>query len=252
MLRPNRQSPFGKRSSVAIRRVLRQGDRFTCGVCRKVYGREADAETCLAQCLHAHLNPSTAIVAEVAGASKRYRCHFCKRLHDDKERAKQCAAACKAKSQAAIAAEAAVKVAAAPVSQPSPMLMPTAAPKKKRATVRVGQDHKYLRDGRKLVCRKCNAEHPNLDLVIACYDGHPAKVKGDAAVATPRPAAPARDESTSTPAVAAAPEPAPAAPAPPSDDHKFSRDGARYVCRGCKKKFFTRGDVGQCFDSHAA
>ncbi|MBF0443620.1 MAG: hypothetical protein HQK54_17065 [Oligoflexales bacterium] len=31
---------------------------------------------------------------------------------------------------------------------------------------------------------------------------------------------------------------------------KFKRDGAKYVCNKCKKKFFTREEVEKCFDSH--
>ena len=33
-------------------------------------------------------------------------------------------------------------------------------------------------------------------------------------------------------------------------NEKFSRDGAKYVCRKCKKKYFTRVEVETCYDSH--
>lgn len=33
---------------------------------------------------------------------------------------------------------------------------------------------------------------------------------------------------------------------------KFKRDGAKYVCKTCKQKFFTRDDVEKCYDSHNA
>lgn len=31
---------------------------------------------------------------------------------------------------------------------------------------------------------------------------------------------------------------------------KFTRDGAKYVCRKCKAKYFTRAEVEECYDSH--
>ena len=31
---------------------------------------------------------------------------------------------------------------------------------------------------------------------------------------------------------------------------KYTRDGAKYVCKKCKAKHFTKGDVETCFDSH--
>ena len=34
------------------------------------------------------------------------------------------------------------------------------------------------------------------------------------------------------------------------DNDKFVRDGARYVCRVCNERFFTKMEVVQCFDKH--
>jgi len=31
---------------------------------------------------------------------------------------------------------------------------------------------------------------------------------------------------------------------------KFSRDGAKYVCKKCKAKYFTKEEVEKCFDLH--
>lgn len=31
---------------------------------------------------------------------------------------------------------------------------------------------------------------------------------------------------------------------------KYLRDGAKYVCRKCKQKYFTRVEVEACYDSH--
>ena len=31
---------------------------------------------------------------------------------------------------------------------------------------------------------------------------------------------------------------------------KYRRDGAKYVCKKCKAKFFAKEDVEKCYDSH--
>jgi hypothetical protein len=33
---------------------------------------------------------------------------------------------------------------------------------------------------------------------------------------------------------------------------KYTRDGAKYICKKCKGKFFSKDDVEKCFDGHAA
>jgi hypothetical protein len=32
---------------------------------------------------------------------------------------------------------------------------------------------------------------------------------------------------------------------------KYTRDGAKYICKKCKGKHFSKEDVEKCFDSHA-
>ena len=32
--------------------------------------------------------------------------------------------------------------------------------------------------------------------------------------------------------------------------NKYKRDGAKYVCKNCGSKHFTKGDAEACFDSH--
>lgn len=33
---------------------------------------------------------------------------------------------------------------------------------------------------------------------------------------------------------------------------KYTRDGAKYVCKRCKTKHFTKVDVEKCYDGHPA
>jgi hypothetical protein len=193
-------------STVAIKRVLRQGGRYTCGVCRKAYALEAEAEGCLPACLHAHVNPASAVAA-VAG-SKMFRCHYCKRAYGERASAQTCADACRRATQKAVADASALK---------SEEGVRASAP------------------------AKAAAKAPA-----------PARTLAKPVPAKPAPAPPSAPRAQPAPAAKATPPEATTAAPPVGDAHKFIRDGARYVCRGCKQKFFTRDDVCKCFDSHAA
>jgi len=107
-------------------------------------------------------------------------------------------------------------------------------------TKKEGEQEAFYRDGAKYVCRKCGKKYFSRDEVVSCFEtGGEAPVDG-----TPPPQAPAPKE--------------PAAPISmkssfnkKDDSEKFFRDGAKYVCRGCSKKYFSRDETLTCFDSHA-
>lgn len=235
-----------RRSTVAIKRVIVQGNHYICGVCRKTYDDSVKANKCLEVCLGRHLNPDQPVVDMPGTGPKKYRCHFCRRVYTERSKAVECAAACRQHTQETVKHEhsgsAVAKelpragITAPPRSGSGPALTPAPAVPRKKPTVRRDQMHKFFRDGRKLVCRKCGAEKKTLDDVIACYDSHPAKEH------TERP----KKETPSPKPVAAAPK----AESLSHEDEKFLRDGARYVCRNCNAKYFTRGDVIACFDGH--
>lgn len=255
-------------SSVPIKRVLRRGTLFTCGVCRKDHGREAQAEACLARCLDQWLASAAAVASDAStgGEAKRFRCGICRRVYGVRTEAQACSAACRAKTvqvveqereafgvpvQAAAGAEPSRPVARTP-SRPAPQ-----APAKAKAVVRRDQGHKFLRDGRKLVCRKCGKEYATLDDVIGCYDADVIRIEAEKKAPKPVAAAPAPKPITAA-VPPAEPTPAPTATAVTSgkpatdhsDDHKFVRDNAKYKCRNCGAKFFTKSDVVACFDQH--
>ncbi|MBC7659641.1 MAG: hypothetical protein H7249_08025 [Chitinophagaceae bacterium] len=96
----------------------------------------------------------------------------------------------------------------------------------------------FYRDGAKYVCRKCGKKYFSRDEVIACFENpaEPVEVK------------------SFEPAIE--PEPAPVVPAKPHMSKKdeaeiFYRDGAKYVCRGCNKKYFSKDETLACFATHA-
>lgn len=260
-------------STVPVKRVIRRDGRFVCGMCRKPYATEAEAEKCLEGCLSSWLRTAPPINEVKGGDAKQFRCGFCKRVYTARNEAQSCADACRKKTQKSVDSERSVS--------PSRALAAGVAPKSAVAASAADDDddstssrfkapkfgrehmHKFLRDGRKLICRKCGAERATMEAVIACFDGHvapPKAVKVEKPAPSPKPAAPKPIdppvvEATTAPA-AAAPTPVEAPPqrtrslAHEDDGHKFYRDGARYICRNCNAKYFTRGDVVACFDGH--
>lgn len=92
----------------------------------------------------------------------------------------------------------------------------------------------FYRDGAKYICRKCNRKYFSRDEVMACFEG-------------PHTDMPATEEAITEP-----PE-IKEALAPKinkkDDAEKFYRDGAKYVCRGCNKKYFSRDETLACFEN---
>ena len=102
----------------------------------------------------------------------------------------------------------------------------------------LADDDKFIRDGAKYVCKNCSAKFFTRNEVIECFNGHRGKKAEKPAQA---PTAPEESPPPDEPQVIAADL---------SADEKFLRDGAKYVCRKCGEKFFTRIEVSKCFDSH--
>ncbi len=111
-------------------------------------------------------------------------------------------------------------------------------------------DEKFFRDGAKYVCKKCNQKYFGRSEVVACFDAHGPEeevwVTGAPQAAPAKGSAPAAstketlEQSRARRAVAR------------SEGEKFFRDGAKYVCRICNKKLFTKTEVIQCYDAHVA
>lgn len=94
----------------------------------------------------------------------------------------------------------------------------------------------FYRDGAKYVCRNCGKKYFSREEVIACFESIHENSEAELPPAE-------------TPAIEA---PKAKAPAKLKDDaEKFFRDGAKYVCRGCSKKYFSRAETLACFATHA-
>ncbi|HYX32062.1 MAG TPA: hypothetical protein VE954_03035 [Oligoflexus sp.] len=256
----------------SVRRVVKQGLFYICGMCGARYGSEAQAEACLKGCIKRYMDQS-AVQDRPEKAGTTYRCSYCKRVYEKMIQAKECARTCKDDIQKKIDAEARFKK----VQTVEEKLKTLAAfaggeqnmPPVKSATARSG---------------------------VAPAPGTSPKKSAPAAPA--RSAAARRPTSTEAPAMQAQPDEAPK-PVHPAEgtkfetegnsyrcrncnqkykkyqeamacydrhreqekagvatkkegDDKFFRDGAKYVCKKCSSKWFSRGEVLKCFDGHQA
>ncbi|WP_176736282.1 hypothetical protein [Oligoflexus tunisiensis] len=117
-------------------------------------------------------------------------------------------------------------------------------------TTKKDGDDKFFRDGAKYVCKKCNSKWFSRHEVISCFEGHKPEADvwvtgapGDAPTPPVAPALAGKESLDSSRARRASAR---------NEAEKFFRDGAKYVCRVCNKKLFTKSEVIHCYDSHGA
>ncbi len=124
-----------------------------------------------------------------------------------------------------------------------------------------GENTVYTREGTKYRCVGCRKLHFTRTDVFACFESHSQENENEGI-----------DISLDAPQTEAPSKAAPAAPSSPplgeeieasgkegsklrnisvkTEADKYFRDGAKYGCRACKKKYFTKPEVIACFDSH--
>jgi hypothetical protein len=93
MMQPRFQA---QRSAGTVRRVIRQGDAFYCGMCRGRYTSFHEAFDCVRICWEELLS-SNPVLERISTSSKTslFRCRFCARDHKSRSAAAQCAEDCK-------------------------------------------------------------------------------------------------------------------------------------------------------------
>jgi hypothetical protein len=255
----------------AVRRVVKQGHSYMCGMCGSRYGNESQAEACLKSCVQRYMEQS-AVQDKPEKSGTVYRCPYCKRVYDKVIHAKECARTCKDDIQKKMDAEARYK------------------------------KTQSVEDKMKMLAAFAGGEH-NLPPIKAPSPRRdtPASTKAPAPQAAAKAKAPAkpRQPSAPEPELASLEMPVETSPQPvhPAEgtkfqkdgntyrchschqkykkyqdaiacydrhqeqekagvtskkegDDKFFRDGAKYVCRKCSKKFFSRNEVMACFDAH--
>jgi hypothetical protein len=205
--------------SFMLRRVFRNGDTYTCGICRRGHDSVEEANVCLEGCWQAVLARAPWMPVKRVG-KLQYACIYCQRGYSKKMEATMCAENC----------------------LPNMTL-----------TSLDGSDLSVKKIARNFVKPKTK---PNVNFAFkiggaggydpnADFDAlHAAKV--DVAKANVTVAAPVAD---------AAPKEAPPVAEKTEKEKrdyvkKFTREGSKYVCANCQKKFFEKVDVEKCFDAH--
>lgn len=214
-----------------LRRVVRRGDTFICGVCRSCYDDEREALSCIDRCWQETLQLDPVVLARRA-LKVSYRCRFCARDYDTRPAAESCARECLASRQRKYAREAELSDLGGDLPPP-PRRTPKARP------VLMAQPVVMARP----------LPRPKRQVEPASEPEDNGPVNGDTVNAD------VRIKASEPPAIVEAPSPEPedAAPKKPKatdESEKFYRDGAQYVCKECSKKYFTRVEVIKCYDEH--
>lgn len=261
-----------KNKENSVRRVVKQGLFYICGMCGTRYGSEAQADACLKACIKRYMDQS-AVQDKTEKSGKVYRCTYCKRVYEKMIQAKECARTCKDEIQKKIEAEARYKK------------TQTVEEKLKKLAAFAGGEHNL--PPVKTPAARSEASAPPKAV---------AKKARDTAAPEARARRPQADE-TASPAMDVSPPVREDAPVHPAEgtkfekegntyrchtchqkykkyqeaiacydrhreqekagvpskkegDEKFFRDGAKYVCKKCNTKFFSRTEVIACFDAH--
>ena len=80
--------------AAAVRRVVRHGHEFICGLCRRAYSNPGEATGCVDACWH-DLLESDPVVVRRRGAGTVFRCRFCARDYRQHAAAARCADDCR-------------------------------------------------------------------------------------------------------------------------------------------------------------
>ena len=215
-------------------KIIKKGRQYLCRQCRKPYSDRQQAIDCFDQ----HLK------------SKKQSA-FKDRIVKAKKQIDQQAVALKKQESAQVAHEAKV------------------AQERKRSLELARQmeadSKKFKMEGKFYVCQKCHERYETRKEVIACYNRHATgedalvgkKAGGRKGDPNAMPVAeepifqrrsPTQDPADFELDVTKRKKKKVARGIPDKD--KFIRDGAKYACRQCNQKYFTKQEVIRCFDSH--
>lgn len=212
--------PFYMTGSMLVRRVVRMGPKFVCGICRTHHKEPYTANDCLHSCWH-EVRSSAAYVPVRRMSNTQYACIYCLRSYQTPNHAMSCAADC---TQIMGLTEYNTSVDGRP---------------RKRGTDSFG----------KIIPIAKAKVKPVPALPAPMIATPPPKKVEPQPVPTPVQTAPA-------PLASAAAAEAPLEIAHVEVKRKngrvkkFERSGSKYVCEVCNEKFFTKAEVEACFEAH--
>lgn len=211
--------------SFMMRRVFRQENRYYCGICRTFHDNVEEANHCLETCWKAVLTRAPWTTVKRVGKIA-FACIYCQRTFPTAQQATLCAEECASR----------MTITGLDGRDLSPIKVKHVFAKPNvKSTVNFpfkigGQNH---------------SQH---DLVTPISEdlspiaGSDTKLEASTStIQTPEPAAP-----KAQPAAAA-----PVEKAPIERSKKYEREGAKYVCLICHKKYFEKVAAEKCFDAHS-
>ncbi|MBC7530461.1 MAG: hypothetical protein H7318_02720 [Oligoflexus sp.] len=284
-----------------VRKIFKKGETYQCGLCGGNFASLADVQANLRQCTVGFLAEGGAVEA----SPKRYRCSFCKRIHNSMDAARECSGNCKkdierrsrheASLNASTSVDQKLKALAQFAKDPSALSALKAAEtqhsiaplkslgvyKPKKAEILAGENVKFVREKNQFRCLKCRQRYSSASDARGCWDGHGEtyvshlKAKSsdvrytldgkkfrcskceriygsveDAIKCHESHDAPAEKRAKKDEGFAFAPDPSPVTKSKKDESSAaFYRDGAKYVCRKCSKKYFSRDEVIACYES---
>ena len=152
-----------------IRRVLKQNDRYICGLCRSSYEKAALAEDCVQSCIQKEKAETSNVEAE----GRAFRCSYCKRVYPTVEQTKACVVQCKSNVDKKRLQERKLDFGASS-SQMAKAEQLMAMADAMHSDVKQTNTHsmKYTKRGPSYICRFCKSVHNNVDDVEQCFDRH--------------------------------------------------------------------------------
>jgi plastocyanin len=220
-----------------VRKIFKKGDTYQCGLCGLSFATLPEVQANMRECTKVFLAEGGAIEA----APKRYRCSFCKRVHDSMDKARECSVNCKkkieiqARTEARINAPASaddkLKALAQFVKDPAALnalkaaqntqqaaAKPLAVYKPKKSEILAGENVKFVREKNLFRCLKCKQRYKSAEDARICWDGH-----GETYVTHLK---------------------------PKSTDPRYSLDGKKFRCSKCERLYGAVADAISCYDSH--
>ena len=255
------------RGAGTIRRVVRQGHVFLCGMCRDSFDNFSDAISCVRHCWEEVLLLDPVIERRFPAKTVMFRCRFCARDHETHELADHCAKDCKDNLSARFALEIDAwglpqeevllkrtkrkvrpqvqAVSMQPMLKRKPIIHESEKSKgdeNVRAEAKVVQGKGAAVESPKDAHgKKAQESSPKLGEPKGSTKAHEAK---EAHGAEHSDGPHAGEDPGKTADTNSVEEKAAKAKDP------FTRSGAQYICSGCQKKYFTRDEVEKCFASH--
>jgi hypothetical protein len=255
----------------SVRRVVKQGLFYICGMCGTRYGSEAQAEACLKGCIKRYMDQSS-VQDKTEKSGSVYRCTYCKRVYEKMIQAKECARTCKDDIQKKIDAEARFKKTQT-VEEKLKKLAAFAGGEHNLPPVKTPNARSETAPAPKMPAKKSaaapNSSPPSRTQRAAEPDLPPLEAPSDAQDTPVHPAEGTKFEKEGNSyrchschqkykkyqeAIACydrhRDQEKAGVTSKKEGDEKFFRDGAKYVCKKCNSKFFSRNEVMSCFDAH--